>query len=168
MFKRKLVKVLHTLAALGYGGGIAAYLFVLIAAPEATEISQHLTLRTSLAFVAKWLILPSMLIVLISGLASMIVHYPFMEQGWVWIKALSGVLIFEATLASIEAPASNARIAAEKAASGELAPSELAGLIHDEWMALYVLLGLSIANVVLGIWRPRFKRRAPEPAGESD
>lgn len=166
MYKRKLVKILHSLAALAYGGGIAAYLFVLLAAPEATDISQHLTLRTSLAFVSKWLIVPGMVVAVISGLIAMMVHYPFMEQPWVWAKALSGLLIFEATLASIEAPARRAKVAAERAAAGEVDGAELAALIQDEWTALWILLGLAVANVVLGIWRPRFRRR-PQPTEAS-
>ena len=162
MWKRKLVKIIHTVSAFAYAGGIAAYLFVLMAAPEPTGIQELVTLRTSLAFVAKWLIVPGMLVVLVSGLISMMVHTPFMEQGWVLLKALSGVLVFEATLASIEAPAQRAREAAERAAAGEFDLAELTGLIQDEWMALWVLLGLAIANTVLGVWRPRFRgKRRP-------
>ena len=158
MWKRKLVKILHTLAAFAYAGGIAAYLFVLMAAPEVTDVSQHLALRTSLAFVAKWLIIPGMVVVLVSGLVAMMLHYPFMEQGWVWLKAVSGVLVFEASLASIEAPARRAKEAAERAVAGEFDLAELSGLIQDEWMALWILLGLAVANTVLGVWRPRLTR----------
>lgn len=167
MWKRKLVKIVHTLSAAAYGGGIAAYLFVLMAAPEPTEIAQLVTLRTSIDFLVSWLIVPGMLVVLVSGLVSMMVHTPFMEQGWVLLKAVAGVLVFEATLASIDMPASRARDAAERAAAGEFDLAELSGMIHDEWMALWVLLGLAVANTVLGVWRPRMKRRPRAASGES-
>ena len=159
MWKRKLVKIVHTLSAIAYAGGIAGYLFVLMGAPEPTEIGQLLTMRTSIDFLVSWLIVPGMLVVLVSGLVSMMVHTPFMEQGWVLLKALAGVLVFEATLASIDAPAKRAMHAAERAAAGEFDLAELSGMIHDEWMALWVLLALSAANVVLGIWRPRATKR---------
>lgn len=159
MWKRKLSKIVHTLSAFAYAGGIAAYLFVLAAAPEPTDISQVLTLRTSIDFLVSWLIIPGMLVVLISGLVSMMVHTPFMEQGWVLLKAVSGVLIFEASLASIDGPARRAKEAAERAAAGEFDLAELSGMMHDEWMALVILLGLAVANVILGIWRPRPTRR---------
>ncbi|MEO0952744.1 MAG: hypothetical protein AAFY44_15680, partial [Pseudomonadota bacterium] len=74
MWKRKLSKIVHTLSAFAYAGGIAAYLFVLAAAPEPTDISQVLTLRTSIDFLVSWLIIPGMLVVLVSGLVSMMVH----------------------------------------------------------------------------------------------
>lgn len=159
MWKRKLVKIVHTLSAVAYAGGIAAYLFVLMAAPEPTEIAQLVTLRTSIDFLVSWLIVPGMLVVLVSGLISMMVHTPFMEQGWVLLKAVAGVLVFEATLASIDMPAKRAKEAADRAAAGEFDLAQLTGMMHDEWMALWVLLGLAVANIVLGIWRPRSRRR---------
>ena len=159
MWKRKLSKIVHTLSAFAYAGGIAAYLYVLAAAPEPTDISQVLTLRTSIAFLGSWLIIPGLRVVLISGLVSMMVHTPFMEQGWVLLKAVSGGLIFEASLASIDGPARRAKEAAERAAAGEFDLAELSGMMHDEWMALVILLGLAVANVILGIWRPRATRR---------
>ena len=74
---------MHTLSAFAYAGGIAAYLFVLAAAPEPTDISQVLTLRTSIDFLVSWLIITGMLVVLVSCLVSMMVHTPFLEQVWV-------------------------------------------------------------------------------------
>lgn len=156
---RKFVKILHSVTALGFGGGMAAYIFILLAAPEITDISQHLVLRTSLAFVAKWLVLPSMILVIVTGLVSMIVHHPFMNAPWVWAKTLSGLLIFEATLASLDAPAQAAKRAAIRAANGELSAAELAPLIRDEWTAWWILLALAVLNVVIGVWRPRFGLR---------
>ncbi|MEM7612318.1 MAG: DUF2269 family protein [Pseudomonadota bacterium] len=153
---RKLVKFLHSVSAIGMSGGLAAYIAVLLVAPEITEIAEHVALRTSLATVSKWLILPSMLVVLVTGLLSMIVHYPFMSAPWVWAKALTGLLIFEATLASLDAPAQAAKKAMIEASAGTLAPERLEVLVRDEWMAWWILLGLAVANVALGIWRPRF------------
>ena len=163
MTMRKFVKILHTIAGLGFGGGMAAYIFILLAAPEITDISQHLVLRTSLAFVAKWLVLPSMIIAIVSGLIAMIVHHPFMNAPWVWAKALSGLLIFEATLASVDAPAQAAKRAAIAASNGEIGSVEMASLIRDEWTAWWILLALAVLNVIIGIWRPRFGiRRSPD------
>lgn len=156
MWKRKLVKIVHSVAGIGYAGGLAAYALVLIFAPEITDVSQHLALRSSLAGVSKWMILPSMIIVVVSGLLAMIVHYPFMNAPWVWLKALTGLLIFEATLASIDAPSQAAKRAAIDAVEGNVDLATLNALLDKEWMALWILLGLSVANVVLAIWRPRF------------
>lgn len=156
---RRTLKFLHTASAVGLGGGLAAYMLVLAGSPEITSIETHATLRHSLAMLTKWLLLPSMLIVLVTGLLAIAAHYPFMEAPWVWVKALSGILIFEATLASVDAPAQAAAAAAQRALDGEIDAAELARLLRDEWGAWWMLLALSAANVALAIWRPRFGLR---------
>lgn len=154
---RQTLKFFHTLSAIGLAGGLAAYTFVIGAAPEVTSLEAHATLRSSLAIVAKWLILPSMLIVLVTGLLAMAVHHRFQEMPWVWVKALSGILIFEATLASVDAPAQQAAAATARAVAGEIDIATLERLVRDEWGAWWALLALSAANVALAIWRPTFR-----------
>lgn len=160
---RRTLKFAHTISAIGLAGGLAAYMLVIAATPEVTSLEAHASLRASLAVVAKWLILPSMLIVLVSGLLAMAVHYRFQEMPWVWIKALSGILIFEATLASVDAPAQQAAAATARAVAGEIDAATLKSLVRDEWVAWWILLALSAANVILAIWRPRFSlNRKPD------
>ena len=153
---RFTLKLLHILAAVGLAGGLAAYMIVLMAVPEQADLASHATVRSGLALVAKWLLVPSMLVGLVSGLLSMAVHYPYMNAPWVWAKALSGILLFEATLASIDAPAQGAALVMSQAVAGEVPAETVAEMIRDEWGAWWMILALSVANVVLGIWRPRF------------
>ncbi|MEM7081562.1 MAG: hypothetical protein AAF465_02430 [Pseudomonadota bacterium] len=156
---RRTVKFLHTVAGMGLAGGLAVYIGVLHAAPDHATTIEYAGTREALAFAVKWIILPSMLITVVSGLIAMIVHPPFMDTPWVWVKALTGLLFFEATLASLDAPAQQAAAAMAQAVAGEIDPETLAELVRNEWGAWYMLLGLSIANVALGIWRPRFAKR---------
>ncbi|MFK8053993.1 MAG: hypothetical protein AB8F65_13585 [Woeseiaceae bacterium] len=155
------MRFLHTITGLGMLGGLVAYIMVLMVAPDITSIDEHLALRTSLSFVSNWLILPSMLLVLVTGLLAMALNNVYMSAPWVWAKALSGVLVFEATLASIDAPADRALIAVQKAAAGTLDAQELSTLVHDEFVAWWILVGLGVANTAVGVWRPKFgqKRR---------
>lgn len=153
------MKFLHTLGAVGLAGGLAAYMMVLSMAPEYTELLAYANLREGLAFVSKWLLVPAMMVVLVSGLLSMAVHHPFQNAPWVWVKALSGILIFEATLASIDAPSQGAMRVAMQALEGEITPQDVARLVRDEWGAWWMILALSVANVLLAIWRPRFGLR---------
>ena len=156
---RKLLKFLHTLSAIDLAGGLAAYMFVLAATPDEISLETYASLRRSLAATANWLILPSMLIVLVSGLLAMAVHFPFHNAPWVWVKAISGILIFEATLGGVDAPAQQALAAADRALAGEIDSVELTRLVRDEWAAWWTLLALSAANVALAIWRPQFGLR---------
>jgi len=153
---RRLLKFLHTMSTIGITGGLAAYMLVLATAPPVESLEAYAAMRESLAMLSKWLILPSMLIVVLSGLLAIAAHFPFAEAPWVWAKALAGILVFEATLLAIDGPAQQAARLSEKALAGEIAPAELAGLVSDEWGAWWILLALFTANVILAIWRPRF------------
>lgn len=165
MLKRAL-KFLHTLSAIGFAGGLAAYMLVLNGAPEVSATAEYLILREALATLANTIIVPSMVIAVTSGLLAMAFHFPFHDAPWVWAKALSGVLLFEASLMSIDAPAEQAVDAVANAINGEIDPATLSGLVHDEWVAMWTVLALAIANVVLAVWRPRFRfgRDASETA----
>src|SRR6056297_2520311 len=146
---RRLLKFLHTMSTIGITGGLAAYMLVLATAPPVESLEAYAAMRESLAMLSKWLIMPSMLIVVLSGLLAIAAHFPFAE-------ALAGILVFESTLMAIDGPAQRAAELSEKALGGEIAPAELAGLVSDEWGAWWILLALFTANVVLAIWRPRF------------
>jgi len=156
---RRTLKFLHTMGSIGITGGLAAYMLVLAMLPESAALDTQLVVRDGLALVSKWLILPSMLMVLLSGLLAIAANTAFLEAPWVWIKGLAGILVFESTLLAIDGPAQRALKLTNKAVAGEIDAAALPGMIQDEWGAWWILLGLFTANVVLSIWRPRFGHR---------
>ena len=135
-------------------------MLVLGAGPSPEAVSEHAALRQSLAMLSKWLILPSLVAVILSGILAMAVHHPFQDKGWAWAKLLSGLLIFESTLATVDGPARRAADIAERARLGEIDAASMMLQINDRWGAWWVLLAIFLLNVVLGIWRPRFSRRS--------
>ena len=165
---RRALKLLHTLSAIGFAGGLATYMLVLFHAPEVSATVEYLAMREALAHIAAMMIVPSMVISVTSGLLAMAVHFPFHDAPWVWAKALSGVLLFEASLMSIDAPAEKAVKATTQAVAGEIDPATLATLIQDEWVAMWTVLALAAANVVLGVWRPRFRLGSSQDDAEAD
>lgn len=155
---RRLMKFLHEIGSLGFAGGVLAYMAMIAFSPQLGPTTEYVDYRAAIAFLTRWVILPSMLLVLLSGLLAMVAHYPFTNQGWVWAKALSGLLIFEASLASVDAPAQRAALAAAAALNGEIAITELADKVNDHSGALWMLTALAVANVAIAVWRPRFIR----------
>jgi hypothetical protein len=154
---RKALKFLHTLSACGIIGALLAYMALLLKAPQGSP-AQYADMRVSIDAICDYLLMPSLGIALISGLLSMAVHKPFQDLMWVWIKALLGISMFEATLAIVNAKAEYAaKLAAEIAAGADKADALAKGLAN-EWTTLWAILAISIANVVLGVWRPMFKR----------
>lgn len=160
---RKALKMLHTIAACGLIGGLGCYMLLLIAAPQETPAA-YADLRQSISAISNYVLLPSLAIALVTGLLSMVVHTPFLDKGWVWIKALLGFLMFKSVLLLVGATAGHAARVAEKIASGEAAAAVLDKSLVQEWTALWAVMALSIANVVLGVWRPR--RIFPSPQAQ--
>lgn len=158
-FTRRTVKFLHTFTGLGLVGGLAAYMLVLWAGPPVTSLAEYAAMRTSLAAVSKWLIMPSMLGVIVSGLIAMALNFSYMEAPWAWLKLLSGVLVFEGSLGGIDGPAQAAALLSAQAVAGEIDAATLAAGIKNEWIAFWTLLFLSAANIALATWRPKFKRK---------
>ena len=154
---RKAMKILHTLAAAGLLGGLAVYMLLLVVAPQDTPAA-YADLRISIAAISNYLLLPSLAVVLLSGIASMVLHDPYLHKGWAWLKAASGILMFKGILTIVGAKADYASTVAQRVAEGEVAAEVLERALTYEWATLGVMLALSVANVVVGVWRPRLER----------
>ena len=155
---RKLLKFFHTIASAGLVGGFLTYLAVLTFAPGGDAI-QYAAARQTIALVCTWVLIPSMAVVLVSGLLAIAVHRPFQELRWVWVKALLGLSVFEAVLGTVQSKGEyGARIAAELAQRKE-SPAALIAELASEPYVVGIILALSVANIALGVWRPVLKRR---------
>ncbi len=174
---RKALKILHTVAAGGLIGGLGAYALLLLAHPQATP-EAYADLRQVVGAVGNYLLIPSLGLALVSGLVSMAVHAPFVNQGWAWLKAGLGILMFRGVLMLVGSMADYAAVVARRIAAGEAEPRVLETALAHEWYVFGAVLALSIANVVLGVWRPRFAtpahsrvaaapQRTATPAGQA-
>jgi hypothetical protein len=155
---RKTMKILHEIGAVGVLGSLAACLVLVATAPTESPVA-YAAVRQGIAEISKWLLVPSLAITLISGLGAIAGNDAYINAGWPWIKALTAVVMFEGTLLTI---AANARRAAElsaQAAQGAGDPALLAAALRSEWSGLWVMIALSLANVVIGVWRPRSRPR---------
>lgn len=155
--KRKLVKIGHTVASAGLIGGLLAYMALLVVQVPETA-ADYEQLRASIKVISDWVILPSLAVALVSGLLAMVVHTPFLDRGWVWIKAALGILMFKGVLTIVHAKATYAARVAADIAAGSAAPDALNSLLGLEWGTLCVVMAITVANVVLGVWRPRIVR----------
>ena len=155
---RKTLKFFHTLASCGLIGALLGYMIVLIYAPHDTAHT-YADMRRTISALCNYLLLPSLAIALITGLLSMAAHPPFQDKRWAWVKALLGLSMFEATLGIIGSKADYAAAVSAKIASGEAEPGALASALSTEWSSLAAIMALSIANIVLGVWRPRLARK---------
>ena len=150
---RRSLKALHEIAAIGVGGGLAACLVIGLTAHVASPV-EFAAARQAIAAIARYVLVPSLALVLVTGMLAIAATRAFHDAGWAWLKALLGLSVFEATLVTVGASVRQAELAAASAD-----PSLLASLLHSERNTLWLLLGLSVANVVLAVWRPRLTIR---------
>jgi hypothetical protein len=146
---RRSLKALHQIAAIGGGGGLAACL-VIGATANIASPAEFAAARQAIAAVARYVLVPSLAVVLVTGMLAIAATRAFHEAGWAWVKALLGLSVFEATLVTVGASSRQAELAAAGAD-----PGLLASLLHSERNTLWLLLALTVANVVLAVWRPR-------------
>ena len=152
------LKWLHEIGAIGTLGSFAACIVLLATAPTTSPVAFAAVMQ-GIAAIAKWLLVPSLAIVLLSGLLAIAATEAYMNAAWAWVKALLGVSTFEGTLLAVDG---NARRAAELSAltaPGHGDTIELAQVLHTEWGGLLVLMTLALVNIVLAVWRPRLYRQ---------
>jgi hypothetical protein len=154
----KLLKSLHELGAVGVVGSLASCLVLVATAPTRSPIG-YAAVRAAIAAIAKWLLVPSLGIVLVSGLLAIAANRAFHNAGWAWVKALLGISMFEGTLLTISASARRAADLSALAASGHADATQLAEVLRTEWGGLWLLISLSVANILLAVWRPRLGRQ---------
>ena len=154
---RVVLKILHSLSAAGLLGGLACYMILLVSAPQ-DSASAYADLRESIAMVSDYVLIPSLAVALVSGLLAMAFHTPFMDKGWAWAKAAMGILMFKGVLTVVGAKADHAAVLARKIEEGAMARDVLDSAMRHEWATLWIVMALAVANVVLGVWRPRFAR----------
>ncbi len=155
---KRVLKALHEVGAIGVMGSFAAWIVLVATAPRDSVIAYAAT-RRDIAAIAEWLLVPSLALVLISGLLAIAATSAYKDAGWAWLKALLGISLFEGTLLTVGAGARRAAEISALAASGRGDAGQLHEILKSEWGTLWVLLGISLANILLAVWRPRLLRR---------
>jgi hypothetical protein len=149
------MKFMHTMGAIGLMGSMACLLVLLSFTPAPSSLSEYAVMRAGMGAIAKWIFLPSLALTLVSGMLAIAVNPAFHNAGWAWVKLATGILIFEWGFTAIQGPIQQEAELSASALTGEVGAETLAGAIAAEWNSLWVLLAVTVVNVVLGVWRPR-------------
>ena len=161
---KRTLKFLHTMGAVGLMGSMASLLVLLSIAPPPSSLAGYAQARAAMNAVTQWVFIPSLGATLVAGLLAVGLNRAFHNAGWAWVKLATGILMFEGGLVDVQGPIQEEAERSGAALLGKVDPATLAGASGPEWNLIWILLGVSTANVVLGIWRPRLTRRpAQEP-----
>ena len=155
---RHLLKFLHTLGAIGLIGAMATLLILSRMAPPPDALEGYALIRGAMGVIATWIFFPSLGVTLIAGLLAIAYSRAYQNAGWAWLKAASGILLFESGFVGVLGPIQQEAEQSALALAGSADPATLGTSLHGEQGVLWVLLAVAIANVVLGVWRPRLAR----------
>lgn len=152
------MKFMHTIGAIGQMGAMACLLVLLSLVPAPTSLSEYSLMRGAMGGIATWIFLPSLGLVLITGLLAIALNPAYHSAGWALAKLFSGILVFEWGFAAVQGPMQQEAELSARALAHEVDPVTLAASLDAEWKSLWVLLAVATVNVILGVWRPRFTR----------
>ncbi len=138
-------------------GAMAALAVVILLAPASITTAAYGPMVSAMAKIAAWVIGPSMLLTIITGLLSMAAVPAFQDAGWVWVKAATGILVLEGSVHVLGPIQEEAKRAAATLA-GSADPAAATRLLTSEINTLWLLLAVAVANIVLGVWRPRLSK----------
>ena len=109
---------------------------------------------------ATLVMMPSLLLTLLFGLASFAVVPNYHGAPWAWGKLITTVLMLEGSLLGIQSPIKREAELATAALTDISLVSELALKLDAERGSLVIIGLVATANVALGIWRPKFQSRS--------
>lgn len=160
---RLLLKCLHQLGVIAFMGALAAQLVLVVAAGDAAA---QLSWRQAAAQVSGWLVMPALLLAILTGMLLMMAHPPFIAARWVWAKALLGMVTGAVLFFGVQTAVNQAlQLAGAAPESADAALLQQA--LRTEWAGGWIAMAVSLAAVVLAVWRPSLASRA-EPGQSTD
>ncbi|MCA3213535.1 MAG: DUF2269 family protein [Burkholderiales bacterium] len=154
---RRSLKFIHTVGTATLLGTLALQLVIafrynaLLAGDDAVAAGA----RQVMVEVTRWVMGPSLVVVIVTGLLLMGLNRSFASAYWVWAKALIGLLLVKAVI-TVNDPVVHELMAlvAQGIAGKEAALAELARLARMEWLGAWLSVALCVAAVAFGVWRP--------------
>ena len=160
---RRWLKFLHTIGGIGLLGSMAALLICHSELPPPSDdITTYVAVRQIMDALAQTVLLPALGVTIVAGLLSMAAVPAYHGAGWVWAKLATGVLMFEGTLLGIQGPLEREALAAQRVLSEVGSIEELALNIGAEVGSIWLLGGVAVFNVAMGVGRPKRKQHVEE------
>jgi uncharacterized membrane protein len=157
---RKLLKFGHSMTAITFLGSVVVlWVFHHYLPPPAEALEIYVAERQVMERVASLVMMPSLLLSLLFGLASMAAVPGYHGAPWAWAKLVTTVLMLEGSLLGIQSPLKREALLAERALADPAQLSQLAQNIASEQSSLVLIGVVATANVALGVWRPRFRSK---------
>jgi hypothetical protein len=162
---KNLLKLLHYASLAGLGGGIVVIL-VLLDTIDATSPPAVASMHAAIALVCSGLVVPSLVVLLLTGMLLVVARPQLISARWVWAKAFVGLIVAATLLAGFQ-PLVTALASMSSTGALGTPPGPLASTVEIERWAAYLTLANIFVAMVIAIWRPRLGRPASERDGAS-
>jgi hypothetical protein len=162
---KNVIKLLHYASLVGLAGGILVSL-VLADTIDATSPSATASMHAAIALICGALIVPSMVVMLLTGMLLVVARPHLIGARWVWAKAALGVVTGAVILLALQPAVKAAASMAATGARGDAPLGPLAAVVASEHAAAWWILGLVLVAMVVAVWRPQFGR--PARPGQED
>jgi hypothetical protein len=155
---KPLLKFVHLLSAIGFAGGLAVSMLLAATVDDSTSTS-FAAWRRAISAVASSVTVPSLVLLLASGMLAVASQPAFFAARWVRVKALIGALVAGLALLVVQPAISRMDGLARMAVEGRpvLQPASFA--LNGELIGGAACLVLCLAAVALAVWRPALGRR---------
>jgi hypothetical protein len=163
----RLVKLLHYLGLVGIAGGIVVSL-LLVDTIDATSPSGAASMRTAIGLIASAVVVPSLVVLLLTGMLLVVARPHLIGARWVWAKAALGLTLGGVVLLALQPAVLAAAAMARDGALGERAIGSLQDVVAREHTAAIAALAIIVISMIVAIWRPRFGRRRTVEPGPPD
>jgi hypothetical protein len=154
---KPLLKFLHVLAAIGFAGALVVSLLVAATADDATATA-FAAARRALTATAHNVVLPSLVLLVASGMLLTVKQPLSFDARWVWAKAVIGLLVAGITLFVVQPALMRAGALAQMAVEGSAVLQPLSAALFAERIGSLLNLMLCLAAIALAVWRPRLGR----------
>jgi Predicted integral membrane protein (DUF2269) len=161
----RLIKLVHILSVIGFVGGLAASMVVADVADSAPPTALA-ALRMAIAAVGETLVVPSLVMLVLTGMLLVVARPHLVSARWIWAKAVLSVAIAGIALAVVQPAVTRAAVLAAEAALGSPALQAMGRAFSAEQIGGAVNLLLALVAIALALWRPRLGQSARDSAGE--
>lgn len=153
---RNAVKLLHFASLAGLAGGIVVSL-ILASAIDATSPSGAASMRAAIMLVYGALVVPSLVLLTLSGMLLVVARPQLISARWVWLKAALATFVGGMILFALQPLVRNVAAATATGALGDAAIGPLGNLVETEFVLAGITLAGVLAAMIVAVWRPRSK-----------
>lgn len=163
---RHLLKVVHLVSVAAFGGAVLVS-WVLADDVRSVQPGGFAAVRQAIAAIGDAIVLPSLIVLLLSGMLLVVARPALVAARWVWAKAAIGLAVGAVAIFVIQPAVRRASVLASEAVVGAPGLAPLQRALDAEQIGTSINLALLLVAIALGVWRPRLGQTSSSSAGEA-